>query len=101
MAGKGKKDPNATIMEALEEGELSTKALAAEVGLSKQSVYSRCRKLEEKKLLKSKLKHGHGPMYCVDEDKVITRLEYDRCREEEHDLRPIAGVERFWSLAKQ
>lgn len=95
------RDVNVEILKALEDGELSTKALAAELGTSNQSMYSRCQRLENKGLLKSKLKHGHGPMWCVDENRIITRLEYDRCREEEHDLRPVAGVERFWSLSKR
>ena len=106
MATKGKKrrspprtgDVNAAILEALKDGELSTKMLAAELGIAHQSVYSRCRRLAAKDLLKSMLKRGHGPMYCVDEDKVVTRIEYDRCRAEEHDLRPIESVECFWSL---
>jgi len=91
-------DVNAQILAVLKEGALSTKQLALELGVAHATIYRRCRRLEERGLLKSKLAVGRGPMYCVDEDKVVDRSTYERCKEEEHDLRPIDKNERIWSL---
>jgi len=91
-------DVNDSILTALKEGALSTKQLAAELGLAHGNVYSRCRRLEEKGLLKSKLTSGSGALYCIDDDKVVSRSEYERCKEEEHELRAIDTQERVWRL---
>lgn len=95
----GGTDVNARILAILKESSLSTKALALELGLAHTSVYSRCRRLEDKGFLKSKLTSGSGALYCIDDNKVVDRAEYDRCKEEEHELRAIDTVERVWSLA--
>ena len=94
-------DVNASILQALEEGELSTAELATELGITKSSAYGRCRRLQEKGVLTCKHRPSRGPMWCMDEKKAITRLEYDRCQAEGHDLRPIDGVECVWRLAKR
>lgn len=95
----GASDVTARILAGLKESPLSTKALALELGLAHTSVYSRCRRLEDKGFLKSKLTSGSGALYCIDDDKVVDRAEYERCKEEEHELRAIDTVERVWSLA--
>ena len=97
-ATRGGGDVNSQIIAALNEGGLSTKRLASELGADPRNIYSRCKRLEEKGSLKSKLVVGRGPMYCVDEDKVVDRTEYEHCKEEEHDMRPIDTTERVWSL---
>lgn len=94
----GGSDVNAQIIAVLAEGALSTKQIANELGLNARSVYSRCKRLEEKGLLRSKLVAGRGPMYCVDEDEVVDRSKYEHCKQEEHELRPIDTTERVWSL---
>lgn len=95
----GGTDINERILAILREGSLSTKMLATELGLAHGSVYSRCRRLEDKGLLKSKLTSGHGALYCIDDAKVVDRAEYERCKEEEHELRAIDTEERVWSVA--
>ncbi len=90
---------NGAIVNILKEsGEMSTKVLAAAVGVAHGTVYRRCVSLEEKGVLRSALKHATGPMYCIDDYKVVTRAEYDECNNAGHDLRPIEGVARFWSV---
>lgn len=96
---RGGGDVNAQIVEVLKDGPLSTKRIAAELRLEHSSVYSRCRRLEDKGQLKSKLTRGSGALYCIDDDKVVSRSEYERCKEEEHELRAIDTQERVWSLA--
>lgn len=91
-------DLNAQILMVLKESELSTKQLASELGVASTSIYSRCKRLEAKGQLKSKLVSGHGPMYCIDDDKVVDLSEYDKCKEEEHELRPTDKNERIWRL---
>lgn len=95
---RGGPDVNERILAALSEGALSTKQLASELGVVHGSVYSRCKRLEDKGLLKSKLTSGHGALYCIDDGKVVSRSEYERCKEEEHELRAIDTEERVWSL---
>jgi transposase-like protein len=95
----GGTEVKARILAILKERALSTKALALELGLAHASVYSRCRRLEDKGFLKSKLTSGSGALYCIDDDKVVDRAEYERCKEEEHELRAIDTVERVWNLA--
>lgn len=91
-------DVNAQIVEVLKAGPLSTKRIAAEIGIEHSSAYSRCRRLEDKGQLKSKLTPGNGALFCIDDDKVVSRSEYERCKDEEHELRAIDTEERIWSL---
>ena len=91
-------DIDQLILAALTEGPLSTKQLAAELGLARGTIYNHCRGLDGKRLLASKLAPTRGPMYCLDEQKAVDRTQYDNCVAEEHDLRPIDLDERVWSL---
>ena len=91
-------DVNTRILELLKDGPLSTKRIATELGVQHTSVYSRCRRLQDKGQLTSKLTRGPGPVYCIDDDKVVSRGEYERCKEEDHELRSIDVDERIWSL---
>ncbi len=96
---RGGIDVNAQIVQVLKAGSLSTKRIAAELGVEHSSVYSRCRRLESKGQLKSKLTRGAGALYCIDDDKVVSRSEYEKCKEEQHELRVIDTEERIWSVA--
>lgn len=96
---RGRSDVNVHIVEVLKAGPLSTKRIAAELGIKHSSAYSRCRRLEDKGQLKSTLTRGSGALYCIDDDKVVSRSEYERCKEEEHELRVIDTEERIWSVA--
>ena len=95
---RGGSDAVAQILEVLKDGPLSTKRIAAALALPHAGVYSRCRRLEDKGKLKSKLSRGSGALFCIDDDKVVSRAEYERCKEEDHELRAIDTEERIWSL---
>jgi hypothetical protein len=99
MATRKPVDVNAQICIALRDGPMATRDLAAALGLAHGTVYRRCCKLEEKGTLKSRLEVRDGPMYCLDERKAITRADYDHCREDDHDLRPMQKDVRVWELA--
>ncbi len=89
---------DALILNTLAESALSTAALARELAEEPRYVYSRCKRLEQKGLVKSKLSYGRT-LYCVDDEKVVTRLEYETCNADGHDLRTVSYPERFWRLA--
>lgn len=89
---------DASILNALADGAMSTAAIAREVGEPPRYVYSRCKRLEQQGRIKSKLSYGRT-LYCVDDETVVTRLEYETCNVEGHDLRTVTYPERFWRLA--
>jgi hypothetical protein len=89
---------DASILTALAEGVMTTAALAREVGETSRYIYSRCKRLEQRNVIPSKLSYGRT-LYCVDDEKVVTRLEYDTCHAAGHELRTTTYAERSWRLA--
>ena len=98
MATRRFVEVDASILAALAEGAMTTAALAREVGEESRYIYSRCKKLEQKGLITSKLSYGRT-LYCIDDEKVVTRLEYETCNAEGHELRTTSYAERSWRLA--
>jgi hypothetical protein len=86
------------ILAALREAPLSTTALADQLAQVRARVYSRCRRLEAKGLLKSHLASAGLLLYCVDDRRVVTGADYQTCKDEGHDLRAFDNEERIWSL---
>lgn len=72
--------------------------MARAISASPRYVYSRCKRLEQQGRITSTLSYGRT-LYCVDDEKVVTKLEYETCNAEGHDLRTVSYPERFWSLA--
>jgi hypothetical protein len=97
MSRKRYVEVDAAIVEKLQDGPLTTTSLASAIGDDRSYVFNRCKRLEQQGRLKSKLSYGRT-LFCVDDDKVVTRLEYETCNAEGHDLRTVSYPERVWRV---
>jgi hypothetical protein len=98
MVQKRYVEVDAAVVDKLSEGALSTTALAREISEERTYVFARCKRLQQLGRLESKLSYGRT-LFCIDDDKVVTRREYDTCSAEGHELRTVSYPERIWRLA--
>jgi hypothetical protein len=98
MPRKRSGEVHAAILDKLGEGAMATGILARELSEERSYVLARCKRLEAQGHLKSRLSHGRT-LFCIDDDKVVTRLEYQTCSDEGHELRTVSYSERVWRLA--
>ena len=92
-------DLDKKILNAQKSGSMSTRNLADDLGVDKARIYRRCRWLEKSGLLKSSIEQGNIMLlYCIDCGKVVTREDYEDCKNEDHDLRSFYIKIRIWSL---
>ncbi len=87
------------ICDTLQSAAMSTVDLAGTLGAKSTKVYSHCRALEGRGVLTSSHTSNATLLFCLDDRRVVTGADYERCRDEGHQLRSFPNDVIVWALA--